>query len=109
MSYKIAANKNNEGYMATEYFEDIKTIESYKKKLQSKDLITPEKLQEHKNKIRVAETKLKNFEERADILNREMESYSYFKNYVESIGYEYEKERENARDEKKKDTTKEIL
>ena len=109
LSYKIAANKNNEGYMATEYFEDIKTIESYKKKLQAKDLITPEKLQEHKNKIRAAETKLKNFEERADILNREMESYSYFKNYVESIGYEYEKERENARDEKKKDTTKEIL
>lgn len=109
LSYKIAANKFNEGYMATEYFEDIKKIEVYKKRLQAKGLITPEKLQEHKNKIRAAEAKLKNFDERADILNREMESYSYFKDYVKVIGYQYEKEREEVKDEKKKDNAKEIL
>ena len=53
--------------------------------------------------------KLKNFDERADILNREMESYSYFKDYVKVIGYQYEKEREEVKDEKKKDNAKEIL
>lgn len=111
ISYRIAANKNNEGYMATEYIQDVETINRYKKQLQAKGLITPERLEEQKKKVKAAESKLHNFEAKADLMNQEMETYSYFNEYVKELGYNYEKdkqkEREN-RDEKKRDA-KDVL
>ena len=109
ISFKIAANKDNEGYMATEYFEDVKKINNYKKQLQAKNLITPDKLKKHKNKIRDAESKLRSFEERADLMNREMETYNYFNDYVKAIGIEYTKENKQEKNiNEKRNDGKEI-
>lgn len=94
LSYKIAANKNNEGYMAAEYIQDVKQINQYKKQLQSKGLVTPEKLEEKRKEIRASEFKFHNWESRSELINREMETYIYFNDYVKAIGWEYEKQNE---------------
>ena len=111
LSYKIAANKNNEGYMSTEYFEDVKVINELKKRLQAKGLVTPEKLQEQRKKIAAAEAKLRRFESKADLMNREMETYGYFNEYVKVLGEEYEMKKEEGKstDENQRNVPKQIL
>ena len=94
LSYKIAANKNSEGYMNTEYANDVKTINVYKKMLRDKGLVSPERLKGFENKIRASEKKLISFEERVEELNKEMAQYNDFNDYIKAIGFEYEKERE---------------
>ena len=110
ISYKIAANKNNEGYMATEYASDVKTINRYKKILQEKGLVTPERIRSFEKRVSLSEKKLKTFEERAEYLNSEMAEYYKFNDYVKAIGFNYEKEREEqGRDEKSKQIRNRIL
>ena len=66
---------------------------------------------EQKKKIGVAEAKLRNFESKADLLNREMETYGYFNEYVKIIGEEYEngKEEGKSKDESKRNDPKQFL
>lgn len=92
LSYKIAEKNNNDGYKFTEYYEDVNTINKYKKILQAKGLVTPEKLKEQEKKVKASEAKLRNFEARADLMNSEMETYNLFNAYVKAIGYDVERE-----------------
>jgi len=110
LSYKIAVNKNNEGYMSTEYFEDVKTINELKKRLQAKGLVTPEKLQAHRKKISAAEAKLRGIESKVDLMNIEMETYGYFNEYVKTLGKEYEMKKKEGKsaDENQRNVPKQI-
>ena len=94
-----------------EYFEDVKVINELKKRLQAKGLVTPEKLQEQRKKISAAEAKLRGFESKADLMNREMETYGYFNEYVKVLGKEYEmkKEEGKSKDENQRNVPKQIL
>lgn len=91
---KISKCKSDEGYMSIEYGTDVKRLKELKRVLQSKGLVSSDKLSKFGDRIRVSEKKLEGYKQIAYKVEAELNEYKLFEGYLDTMGYNYNQRKE---------------